>query len=132
MLPHKLHILIDDQKGFHSSFILVAKLNRITNYKMYTTSEEMLKELNGGESPLIFVDWNLIGSKRKKTDLIKHLRERKPKADIYVMSSSDDKSEQEQARISGANGWILKTNLINTLREFLNNKESHNQFKVWR
>lgn len=132
MLPHKLHILIDDQKGFHSSFILVAKLNRISNYKMYTTSEEMLKELNGGESPLIFVDWNLIGSKRKKTDLIKHLRERKPKADIYVMSSSDDKSEQEQARISGANGWILKTNLINTLREFLNNKEPHNQFKVWR
>lgn len=124
--------LIDDQKGFHTSFLLFTKLMNLNNYKMYTTSDAMLQELNGGQSPVIFVDWNLVGSKRVKGDLIKHLRERKPNADIYVLSSIDSEEDQEEARISGANGWISKNNIIKTLKEFFEKRHKVKQFKIWK
>lgn len=129
---NQMVIVIDDQKGFHGSFALLAKLIKIKEYKMYTTAEDMLQDLNGEASPLVFVDWNLVGSKRTKGDLIKHLRERKPLADIYVISSTDEATDQEIAKQNGANGWILKTNLIKSLKEFFEKRHENKQFKIWK
>lgn len=126
------YLLIDDQPGFRTSFLLTARMLRIRNYKMFSTAEEMLAAVDDG-APLrtILMDWNLIGSQIMKAELIGELLKRKPDAKIYVISTSNGDAEKKEAEDAGALGWLVKTNLLEVLKAFMSGRKNYKEFHTW-
>jgi len=130
------YILLDDQLAFHEAFELAALMLRIDDYKLFSNSADLLDYMppEGVAKPKwYFIDWNLVGSKIQKYDLLVELRTKLgPDVGIYVMSTSDNEQEMELAKEAGCNGWIWKMYIEEVLEKWQNERDDNKDFKVWK
>jgi len=130
-------VTVDDNKTVLMSFSLAAKMLRFKHFAMYQLSQEFLDDIPEDSSniELVFLDWNLVGSppEMQYGALIRTVKDRMPHVLTYVLSTSLDEIEMNEAEKAGANGWICKAALVKTLTRF--NKEYQSkigEFYVWR
>lgn len=125
-------LLVDDQMGFHRSFSLCARILRIKNYKLFADSADLLNHAPDDDVKTVLSDWNLIGSAVMHGKLIEKLVTLYPQAKVYVISTACDEKELQEAQDAGASGWIVKTDLIDTMRKWQKEKDTVSEFTVWK
>lgn len=138
-------LLVDDESLFHLVFEDACSLLDISLslecINNADTASRMFKELyeTGQSKPeCVFVDLNIIGSTFDGIELIRKINfEYGNHVVIGIISSSNDKEEQEKAKAAGAQFWLVKSdNIEPRLEEFRKDFQGYKNktipFKVYR
>ena len=84
----------------------------------YSTAEDLLAELDDRQPQLIFLDVLMPGMGGMAC--LQELRKRGYTGSIVMFTALNDAHLQDQAKKSGANGWILKANLFDDVENLIN------------
>ena len=113
-------LLIDDEDLFHLVFEDACSLLDISlTLECLSSSDEAAKtfkhmyENNIPRPECVFVDLNIIGSSFDGIELIRKINQEMGNGMVIgIISSSNEKEEQEKAKEAGAQFWIIKSDDI--------------------
>ena len=138
-------LLVDDESLFHLVFEDACSLLDISLslecINNADTASRMIKELyeTGQSKPeCMFVDLNIIGSTFDGIELVRKINfEYGNHVVVGIISSSNDKEEQEKAKAAGAQFWLVKSdNIEPRLEEFRKDFQGYKNktlpFKVYK
>lgn len=138
-------LLVDDESLFHMVFEDACSLLDISlSLECLDSSDQAAKifeDLYKTGSPrpeCVFVDLNIIGSSFDGIELIRKINQDMGNGMVIgIISSSDDKKEQQKAKEAGAQFWIIKSDEIEPrLEAFLIDFEGYKNhtvpFKVYK
>ncbi len=138
-------LLVDDESLFHLVFEDACSLLDISLslecINNADTASRMFKDLyeTGQSKPeCVFVDLNIIGSTFDGIELIRKINfEYGNHVVVGIISSSNDKEEQEKAKAAGAQFWLVKSDNIEPRledfrKDFQGYKNKTLPFKVYK
>lgn len=138
-------LLVDDESLFHLVFEdacslldISLSLECINNADTASRMFKNLYETGQSKPECVFVDLNIIGSTFDGIELIRKINfEYGNHVVVGIISSSNDKEEQEKAKAAGAQFWLVKSDNIEPRledfrKDFQGYKNKTIPFKVYR
>lgn len=138
-------LLVDDESLFHLVFEdacslldISLALECIDSADTASKKFKVLYETGQSKPECVFVDLNIIGSTFNGIELIRKINyEYGNHVVIGIISSSNDKDEQDKAKAAGAQFWLVKSDDIEPRleefrKDFPNYKNRTAPFKVYK